>query len=168
MLLELFQQHNDQVAALIQVGRDFAPGTLERYKTARDHTLSFLKWKYKINDIDIRRLDFEFASQFEFWLKTVRRCNHNTTMKYIGNLKKIINSCIKKGWLQKDPFLGFKMTKQEVHRVALTEEDLQIIAARQFGSDRLNHVKDIFLFCCFTGLAAIGACLSSFTRDHLR
>jgi site-specific recombinase XerD len=153
MLLELFQQHNDQIAALIQVGQDFAPGTLERYKTARDHTLSFLQWKYKINDIDIKRLDFEFASQFEFWLKTVRRCNHNTTMKYIGNLKKIINSCIKKGWLQKDPFLGFKMTKQEVYRVALTEEDLRVISARQFGSERLNHVKDIFLFCCFTGLA---------------
>lgn len=153
MLLELFQQHNDQIAALIQVGRDFAPGTLERYKTARDHTLSFLKWKYKIIDIDIRRLDFEFASEFEFWLKTVRRCNHNTTMKYIGNLKKIVLSCMKKGWLQKDPFLGFKMTKQEVHRVALTEDDLKIIAEKTFPTDRLNHVKDIFLFCCFTGLA---------------
>ena len=153
MLLEIFQQHNDQVAALIQVGRDFAPGTLERYKTARDHTRSFMQWKYKIDDIDIRRLDFEFADTFEFWLKTVRRCNHNTTMKYIGNLKKIINSCIKKGWLNKDPFLGFKMTKHEVERVALTEEELQIISDRQFGADRLNHVKDIFLFCCFTGLA---------------
>ena len=132
MLLEIFQQHNDQLTALIQVGKDFAPGTLERYKTARDHTLSFLQWKYKISDIDIRRLDFEFASEFEFWLKTVRRCNHNTTMKYIGNLKKIVISCMKKGWLQKDPFLGFKMTKQEVHRVALTEEDLKIIAEKHF------------------------------------
>lgn len=153
MLLELFQQHNDQVAALIQVGRDFAPGTLERYKTAREHTLSFLQWKYKINDIDIRRLDFEFASEFEFWLKTVRRCNHNTTMKYIGNLKKIINLCIKKGFLQKDPFLGFKMTKQEVERVALTSEEIQKIARKVFATDRLNHVKDIFLFSCYTGLA---------------
>jgi len=51
MLLEIFQQHNDRLAALIQVGKDFAPGTLERYKTARDHTLSFLQWKYKISDI---------------------------------------------------------------------------------------------------------------------
>jgi len=153
MLLELFQQHNDQVAALIQVGRDFAPGTLERYKTARDHTKSFLQWNYKITDIDIRRLDFEFASEFEFWLKTVRKCNHNTTMKYIGNLKKIINLCIKKGWLQKDPFLGFKMTKQEVERVALTFEEIQKIARKVFATDRLNHVKDIFLFSCYTGLA---------------
>lgn len=153
MLLTLFQEHNDHVAALVQIGHDFAPGTLERYKTALEHTRSFMQWKYKINDIDIRRLDFEFASEFEFWLKTVRQCNHNTTMKYIGNLKKIVISCMKKGWLQKDPFLGFKMTKQEVHRVALTEEDLRVITVRQFGSDRLNHVKDIFLFCCFTGLA---------------
>jgi site-specific recombinase XerD len=153
MLLELFQQHNDQVAALIQVGRDFAAGTLERYKTARDHTQSFIRWRYKIEDMDIRRLDFEFASEFEFWLKTARKCNHNTTMKYIGNLKKIVISCMKKGWLQKDPFLGFKMTKQEVYRVALTENDLRVITEKSFATDRLNHVKDIFLFCCFTGLA---------------
>lgn len=153
MLLEIFQAHNDQLAAFVQVGKEFAPGTLERYNTARDHTRSFLQWKYKISDIDIKRLNFEFVNDMEFWLKTVRRCNHNTTMKYISNLKKIVNSCIRKGWLQKDPFLGFKMTKHEVDRTALTWLELEQIAGKRFLTDRLNHVKDIFLFSCYTGLA---------------
>ena len=153
MLLEIFQEHNDKLSALIEVGKEFAAGTLERYNTARDHTRSFLQWKHKVDDIDIKRLNFEFASDFEFWLKTVRKCSHNTTMKYIGNLKKIINSCIRKGWLAKDPFLGFKMTKQEIERTALTWQDLETIGKKTFVSDRLNHVRDIFLFSCYTGLA---------------
>lgn len=152
MLMEIFQQHNDQMAALIKVGKDFAPGTLERYHTCRDHIRSFIQWKFGIDDIDIKRLNFEFASELEFWLKTERSCAHNTTMKYISNLKKIVNSCIRKGWLTKDPFSGFKMTKQEIERVALTELELQKINAKTFPTDRLNFVKDIFLFSCYTGL----------------
>jgi hypothetical protein len=63
-----------------------------------------------------------------FWLKSIRNCNHNTTMKYIGNFRKIVNICIRNGWLQKDPFLGFKMTKQEVVRYYLSDGELQIMA----------------------------------------
>lgn len=151
MLMEIFQQHNDQLAALI--GKEFSPATLERYNTARDHTRNFLQWKFAVNDIDIKRLNFEFVHDFEFWLKSQRNCNHNTAIKYISNFRKIINGCIRKGWLQKDPFVGFKMTKHEVERDFLTEEELQTIASQDFATHRLNHVRDIFLFSCFTGLA---------------
>ena len=131
MLMEIFQEHNDQLAALI--GKEFSPATLERYNTSRDHTKAFLQWKYRIEDIDIKRLNYEFVSDYEFWLKTQRNCNHNTAIKYISNFRKIINICIRRGWLQKDPFLGFKMTKHEVERDFLTEDELQTIASKDFG-----------------------------------
>jgi len=153
MLVDIFQQHNDQMAALIKAGKDYCPATLERYNTSRDHTRAFLQWKYGLTDIDIKRLNYEFASDLEFWLKTQRNCSHNTTMKYISNLKKIINSCIRKGWLTKDPFIGFKMTKQEIEKEALTSLELEKIDSKTFPTDRLNYVKDIFLFSCYTGLA---------------
>lgn len=151
MLMEVFQQHNDQLAAL--VGKEFSPATLERYNTSRDHTRAFLQWKYRIADIDIKKLDYEFVSDFEFWLKTQRNCNHNTAIKYISNFRKIVNICIRKGWLQKDPFLGFKMSKHEVDRDFLTEDELRAISSKDFGTERLSHVRDIFIFSCFTGLA---------------
>jgi len=153
MLLEIFQQHNDQMAALIKAGKDYSPGTLDRYDTARNHTRAFLQWKYGLGDIDIKRLNFEVVNDLEFWLKTQRNCAHNTTMKYISNLKKIVNGCIRKGWLPKDPFLGFKSRKQEVEREALTQQELDKIHSKDFPTDRLNYVKDIFLFSCYTGLA---------------
>ena len=151
MLLEIFQQHNDQVNQLL--GKDFAPGTLVRYKTSLKHTREFIQWKYKANDIDIRKLNYDFISGYEFWLKTVRNCAHNSTMKYLGNFKKIVILCLKNGWLLKDPFLGFKMSKKEVVREFLTWEELQLIQSKRFVSSRINQVRDIFLFSCFTGLA---------------
>jgi site-specific recombinase XerD len=153
MLMKIFQQHNDEVKNL--VGKDFAPGTLERYKTSYDHTKSFMEWKYGVSDLDIKKLDYEFVSQYEVWLKSIRNCNHNTSIKYISNFRKIVNRCIRNGWLDKDPFVGFKMTKKEVIPEFLTEHELNRIASKKFTSERLSQVRDVFLFCCYTGLAFV-------------
>lgn len=151
MLLEVFQQHNNQLKALI--GKEFSAGTFERYTTSLNHTRAFLNWKYCVDDIDIKKLDYEFVADYEFWLKSERNCNHNSAIKYISNFRKIVNICIRNGWLSKDPFLGFKMSKREVERDFLTTEELQSLSQKQFAMQRLNQVRDIFLFCCFTGLA---------------
>lgn len=151
MLLEIFQEHNDQVSALI--GKEFAQATLTRFNTSKEHVAAFLQWKYEIRDIDISRLNFEFVSDYEFWLKTQKNCAHNTTLKYIADLRKVINNCIRKGWLVRDPFLGFKMTRHEVDKDFLSEDELQTIFSKDFETDRLNQVRDVFIFSCYTGLA---------------
>jgi len=151
MLLAVFQEHNNQMKSL--VGKDFSPATLERYITSMRHTKSFIQWKYGLDDIDIRQLDFEFVLQYEFWLKTNRHCNHNSAIKYIANFRKIINRSIRMGWLDKDPFVGFKMTKKEVVPEYLSQHELETLNSKKFNSERLNQVRDIFVFCCYTGLA---------------
>lgn len=151
MLMEIFKNHNNQMAAL--VGREYAPGTLQRYETSLRHTQSFLKWKYKVADFEISKLDFEFISDYEFWLKSIRKCDHNTTIKYLSNFKKIVNRCLRNGWLQKDPFLRFSMRKREVERTALTEFELEALRMKKFDIERLAIVRDVFLFSCMTGLA---------------
>jgi hypothetical protein len=114
LILQVFAKHNEKLAQL--VGRDFSPATLKRYKTSLEHTRHFIYWKYKLPDLEITRLNYEFIAEFAFWLKTVRHCNHNSTMKYLGNFKKIVLLCIKSGWLVRDPFAGFKLSKREVER----------------------------------------------------
>lgn len=152
-LLEIFKQHNQQLAALS--GTEYAPATVKRYTTALGHVHSFISWKYQTADIEIRKLSFEFITSYEFWLKSVRKCNHNSAIKYICNLRKIVNFCLKSGWLDKDPFFGFKMAKKEVIRDFLHENEIQAILDRDFGVERLNQVRDIFLFSCYTGLAFV-------------
>ncbi len=70
-------------------------------------------------------------------------------------MRKIVNFCLKSGWLQKDPFFGYKMSQKEVIREYLTEAELQEIQGKRFAIERLSQVRDIFLFSCFTGLAFI-------------
>ncbi|WP_254411025.1 site-specific integrase [Dyadobacter diqingensis] len=152
-ILALFQEHNDRVANL--VNKDFAPGTLTRYKTTLEHSRDFIRWKYKADDIDIFKLNHEFITDFEYWLKSVRNIGHNTAIKYLATFKKIVIICIKNGWLPRDPFHAYKMSKREVDRTALTAEELAKISKKKFDHERLIQVRDIFLFCCYTGLAYI-------------
>jgi site-specific recombinase XerD len=152
-IMEIFKVHNEQMAAL--VGVEYTDGTMERYTTSLKHTKSFLEWKFKVSDMDIRKLNYEFITEYEFWLKSVRRCNHNTTMKYLSNFRKIVGRCIKNGWLQRDPFYGFRMAKREVEREALTDMEVQAISVKVFGTIRLAQVRDVFLFSCYTGLAYV-------------
>jgi site-specific recombinase XerD len=150
-IIELFKEHNKKMEALI--GKEFAQGTMDRYAISLKHTQAFIEWKYKVTDLDISRLNYEFIENYEFWLKSVRNCDHNTTMKYLGNFKKIVLHCVKNEWLLRDPFVGFKLSTREVKRTALTEEEITLMAEKTFEIERIARVRDIFLFSCFTGLA---------------
>ncbi|MCO5947044.1 site-specific integrase [Mucilaginibacter flavidus] len=151
MLMSLFKDHNEKISAL--VGRDYASGTLERYKTSLKHTRSFLEWQYKVSDIDIKLIDHNFITNYEFYLRSERKCANNSAVKYIKNFKKIIRICLASGWLNKDPFINYKAKVKQVDRIFLNREELQAMADKVFPTERLNQVRDIFLFCCFTGLA---------------
>lgn len=151
MLLEIFAEHNRKVEAL--VGDEYAAGTLERYQTSLKHTKAFLEWKYKTSDIDIRRIDPDFVTNYEFFLRTERKCANNSAVKYIKNFKKIIRICLASGWITKDPFVNYKAKVKQVDRMFLNQDELQQITNKVFSTIRISQVRDIFLFSCFTGLA---------------
>lgn len=163
MLVPIFQDHNNKIKELI--GKEYAPGTLERYTTSLKHTIDFMQWKYNISDIDIIKIDHVFITDYEFWLRSVRNCANNTAVKYIKNFKKIIRLCIANGWIDRDPFVNYKPKIQEVNREVLTQEEVMTIYSKQFKIERLNQVKDIFVFSCFTGLAYID--VKNLTKSHL-
>ncbi len=163
MLIPIFQDHNNKIEEL--VGKEYAPGTLERYKTSLSHTIEFLKWKYNVTDIDINKIDHAFISDYEFWLRSVRKCANNTAVKYLKNFNKIIKICLANDWLHKNPFANYKSKVKEVERVYLSEEEIQSIINKDFKIERLSLVRDIFLFSCFTGLAYID--VKNLTKGHI-
>ena len=150
-LIEIFKDHNKKVEALI--GKEYAKGTLCRYQTSLKHTIDFLKWKYNLTDIDIKKVDHAFLMEYEFYLRSERKCANNSAVKYIKNFGKIIRICIANRWLIYDPFLNYKNKIKTVDRVYLTTGELQKMTNKDMVTDRLTQVRDIFLFCCFTGLA---------------
>ncbi|WP_445717763.1 site-specific integrase [Flavobacterium sp.] len=163
MLVPIFKDHNNKIKEL--VGKEYAPGTLERYTTSLKHTIEFMQWKYNISDIDITKIDHAFITDYEFWLRSVRNCANNTAVKYLKNFNKIIKLCLANDWLDKNPFANYKSKVKEVERVYLTEEEIQSIIEKDFKTERLSLVRDIFLFSCFTGLAYID--VKNLTKSHI-
>lgn len=162
-IMEVFQYHNDQMKSLI--GKEYSFGTHERYGTALHHTKEFIEYKYNVSDFPIKQVNHEFITEYEYFLKAVRKCSHNTAIKYLTNFKKIMRICLGNGWIDKDPFINYRFHLHEVEREILHEHEIQAIADKQFATSRLDQVRDVFLFCCFTGLAYSD--VKKLTRDHV-
>ncbi|WP_449436909.1 site-specific integrase [Pedobacter steynii] len=153
MILEVFGEHNRKAKVL--VGKDFAPGTIERYETSLKHTRKFIQSKYRVDDLSVSRINHAFIAEYEFYLRSVRGCGNNTTVKYLNNFKKITRICLGNGWMTRDPFINHKLRTKIVDRGFLNEQELKRMAEHVFEVQRLNTVRDIFLFSCYTGLAYV-------------
>lgn len=152
-LIEVFKDHNYKMESL--VGSEFSKGTAERYRTSLKHTLDFLKWKYDVEDIEIRKIDYTFISEYDYYLRSVRKCANNSTVKYLKNFGKIIRIGLSNGWLTVNPFLNYKPKIKKIDRVYLNPEEIQLITEKKMATERLTYVRDIFLFSCYTGLSYI-------------
>ncbi|MEI9910258.1 MAG: phage integrase SAM-like domain and Arm DNA-binding domain-containing protein [Bacteroidota bacterium] len=135
-LIELHEYHNEQHVKKL-IGKDYAYGTYERYKTSLDHVKKFIAYKYKVNDMLLTDMNFSFANDYEFYLKTVKNCSHNTTIKYIKNLKTVIYFAIEREWLINNPLERYKGKSERVDKEFLTEKELNAIETKQFDNERL-------------------------------
>jgi site-specific recombinase XerD len=152
-ILQVFKEHNDRAEGL--VNKDFAPGTIERYQTCYKHLKGFIKEKYKKADCRLAEVNPMFVTGFEYYLKTTRNCCNNTAVKYIKNFKKIVRIALANGWLKNDPFIGIKFRLDDVDLAYLDAKELDKLMKKHFAIDRMQQVKDVYLFCCFTGLAFV-------------
>ncbi|WP_034893771.1 site-specific integrase [Gillisia sp. Hel_I_29] len=151
MLMEIFQEHNDQMKKLI--GKGYTKGTMQRYDACKNHIENYLQFSYKKKDILVKDVDHKFITGFDHYLKSQKDCAHNTSLKYIVNFKKIIRIAYANQWIDRDPFFHWKGTWKSSEREYLTDLELQKMAEAEFDISRLDLVRDIFLFCCYTGLA---------------
>lgn len=163
MIIPIYKDHNNKIESLL--GNGYAPGTLERFKISLKHLEEFLVWKYEIKDIAIDKIDYALITDFEFYLRSVKSCSNNTAVKYVRNFRKIIKICLSNDWLEKDPFVKYDGKMKEVETEFLTEEEIQNIYSKKFRTPRLELVRDIFIFCCFTGLAYVD--VKGLKPDHV-
>lgn len=96
-----------------------------------------------------------FISDFEYYLKVTRKCCNNTSTKYLKNFKKITRIAISNGWLKSDPFANVKFHLDDVDLDFLDAPELNTLLNKDFKVERIQQVRDAYLFCCFTGLAFV-------------
>ena len=156
-LIKLGEYHNTEMKDKL------ADGTMKNYYTTQKYIAKFLKDKYHRNDISLAELNYKFILDFETFLSKHQPKDHqkplhnNGIMKHIERLCKMVNMAVTMDWLVKDPFAKYKQHFDKVERFYLTKDELSAIEKKRFTIERLQVVKDLFLFSCYTGLAYIDA-----------
>ncbi|WP_316754620.1 site-specific integrase [Pedobacter aquatilis] len=150
-LMEAIKIHNEKMEAL--VGKEYAIGTLKRFQVLERHLIAFMNEKYMITDVNIKSVNYAFIGDFDFFLRSVNSCANNTAVRYLKSLGKILRISMSLKWIDSDPMFGYKLKNKNVERSFLTEDELNKISEKQFLTERLSQVRDVFIFCCFTGLA---------------
>lgn len=152
-LIEVYTEHNKRCRALI--GKDFSASTVEKFDTSLNTLKTFIKHSTKKNDILLKEVSRVFIQDFEFFLKAERNMQHNSALKHLKNLKKIVRIALANEWVKKDPFVGIQFKHDKIDVDFLSQEELDRIKNKEFSIKRLEVVRDIFLFCTYTGLAFI-------------
>ncbi|WP_316828745.1 site-specific integrase [Pedobacter miscanthi] len=150
-LLKVYQNHNDNVEKLI--GNGYRYGTFQAYQSSMSRVREFIQKKYGLLDINIKKVDFKFITDYELYLRIERKNSPMSARKYMVHLKKIILYCLGNGWIAGNPFINYRSTAKAKPRTFLNMEEMERIKNREFSRKRLNVVRDIFIFSCYTGLS---------------
>lgn len=150
-LIQAFQRHNSDIFSLI--GKDITRTTYNRYLVTERKIQAFLRSSYKVQDIALKNLNIKFIADFEHYLKVNDDNCQNTASKHLKNLKKVIRFSITNQWLQADPFSTYRCRSTPTDRGFLTKTELKLIEEKEFATERLSVVRDLFIFGCYTGLS---------------
>ncbi len=164
-LRELVAYHHGNMAYVLK------RGTMKNYYTTEKYLYKFLLKKRRLKDIYLKQLNYEFVTDFEHFLRNYRnskkqlRLSNNGVMKHLERFKKMVNLAVKLEWMHKNPFNQFQLKYQKYDRAYLSERELELLESTEFTSERLQRVKDCFVFSCYTGLSYVD--VKELTEDNI-
>jgi site-specific recombinase XerD len=154
-VIKLMEYHNK---GQIQV---LAQGTMKNYYTTEKYVKEFIKKRFKTSDKYLSELNYRFLVDFEYYLrnrtpeKGQKALNNNGLMKHIERFCKMVNLSVRLEWIDRNPFQAYQLKFDKIEREYLTKVELARIEDKHFNIVRLQVVKDLFIFSCYTGLAYI-------------
>ena len=152
-ILQLYAEHNAELKLLINKG--VSSCTYIKHETSRRNVERFIRDLFMKSDYYLRDIDHSFIQKYESYLRIDRGCNNNSTVKYLQNFRKIIKLALDNEWIKEDPMRKLKLRFEEVDKPFLNDTELKAIMDKNFDIPRIAQVRDVFVFCCFTGLAFI-------------
>lgn len=169
-ILKIIEFHNAYFEKLVKIN-ERAPASLQKYKRVGDIVRDFNKKYYGKADYEVEKIGTAYLYNLENYMKFeaeyngIKGIKNNSIVKYFKNLKTICNHAIRFELIQKNPINKYSGKIKTVEAVFLTAEELESIEAHAFKIERLERVKDIFLFCCYSGYAPVD--VMKLTRANL-
>lgn len=154
-LKDLVGYHNEKMSVILK------PGTMKNYYTTERYIHRFLSEEWNVNDVFLKQLNYAFVTQFEHFLRGYRDANNklslgnNGVMKHLERFKKMLNLAIKMEWMEKNPFDQIQFRYLKFDRQFLDEEELHRLEGTVLTNQRLERIRDCFVFSCYTGLSYV-------------
>ncbi len=163
-LMSLFEKHNEDYKNLAGISKSHS--CYQKYERAKRVIQSFMEYKYKKSDIALKDINHVFVYDLEIYLRSVRHIAQNTAAKYLQRLRKVLFLAKNNGWIVQDPFFNFKIRFERTDRGYLLQEELNAIILKDMPSKRLEQVRDVFAFSCYTGLSYSD--LAKLSKDDIK
>lgn len=164
MFFQLFEEHNNQLEKLL--GIDYERSTLGRYKTCLSYFREMYRKEYsKTTDFPVKSLSPDMIQRFEVFLRAEKHLANNTMIRFMKCVKKIVNQALANGWIASNPFATIHYHNEEVTPTFITQEELESLYHKEITIPRLEVIRDVYIFCCFTGLAFVD--VKSLKPEHI-
>lgn len=134
-------------------GKDYEQATIVKYANTKLRLQQYIRHRYKRSDLYLYELNHTFVSEWVVFLKDKYENSNTTCYKHYQRLTRIIRKAINQGYMEKHPYPAFKMRMQRKKIEYLTQDEIDRIEQTDFKVSRLNVIRDIFIFCCYSGLA---------------
>jgi site-specific recombinase XerD len=154
--ITLVQAYESHIANLEKLsGIDYAVATVKKYGYSLDNLKRFLLKRYNKSDIRLRDLDHRFIEDYNTFLRTTENMMHNSAVKNIKHLIRVIHISIANKWISNNPFESFSCNYVNPNRSYLTNEEIRALYNKALPIKRLERVRDVFIFQIYTGLSYI-------------
>ncbi len=148
---QIFEEHNAQIRKLPIT--EYSPATVRKYEKSLEVLLGYIKQEYNADDMLLCEIDPQFIDNYTIYIKANLKVSHNTAIKRLKHLKKVIRIALANGWITIDPFRFTKLREESVEKEFLLKDEIEKIIAKEITVKRLEQVRDVYLFSVFSGLA---------------
>lgn len=162
-LVEVHTEYNERCRKLL--GIEYSQSTIYKFDASLKYLKEFMSIQLNREDIPLKEINEDFIRNYELYVKTEKGCANNSAIKYLKIFKKIIRIALLNDWLQKDPFVSVKFRQDEVHTEFLTMFELETLINKEISTKRLSQIRDVFVFCSFTGLAFVD--VKNLREEHI-
>ncbi|MDR2918783.1 MAG: site-specific integrase [Tannerella sp.] len=163
-IISYFEKHNEQYR--LKVGTTTTWTTYTKYELTKNRLIEFMELRHKVKDMPIKEINTVFLQDFYLFLRNEHNSGNNNAMKNMQRLKAVFNYIKNTGVTFVDPYGNFRMSFEKADRSYLDMDEVNKIMNKKFASERLEKVRDVFIFACYTGLSYSD--IHDLTEDNLK
>lgn len=149
-----------------EVGIRITQLTANKYHRVLRYLKEYITTNYRKDDLLLSVIGYEFIDGFNTFLQTAHKCKHNGAVNLLDCVKNFTRYCLRNEWIEKDPFRNYKLKEEHnKEKDHLAKDELEVLIRKPMPNERLDRIRDVFTFCCLTGLAFTDA--DNLRKEHI-